>query len=239
MATNPASARSRLYQLLAWGLTYPVPELVEAMRSGQYADAIAEAHLEAFSCSMSLPRFETDLAAWEAEYATLFDVGARGKPAVSLNSGDDEELLDGRSRPEFLLEFVQWYSHFGLRLRREEDVRELPDHLTCQLEFLAWLAHLESGADPNGEIGIGYRRAQLDFCERCLEPFAMHLTSAVATEVERRGLDPFMVALLGGTLDVVRFTEREVSRNASPVIRPEPSGNPSVSEGMDLWGEQP
>ncbi len=198
MTTSPserARARSRLFQLLAWGFGYPIPELVEEIRRGRYAEAVTEAQRRAFDRAADFPHCECDLATFEAQHVELFEVGARGKPAVSLCSGDHEELLDGKGRPDFLLEFIRWYSHFGLRLRQDPELRELPDHLTCQLEFLAWLSHLEAGVAPGSELARGYRHAQLDFCARSLGPFTSRLRQRIAREVEDRGCDRLFAAL--------------------------------------------
>ncbi|MDJ0849717.1 MAG: molecular chaperone TorD family protein [Myxococcota bacterium] len=213
MTTSPterARARSRLFQLLAWGFGYPIPELVTQMRGGAYAETLAEAHRRAFDRPVELPRCECDAPTCEAQYAELFEVGAKGRPAVSLCSGDHEELLDGRGRPELLLELIRWYSHFGLTLQRDPEQRELPDHLTCQLEFLAWLAHLEAGATPASELARGYRQAQIDFCARSLGPFASRLRERIGREVERRGCDRVFAALADTTRAAVVATLGEL-----------------------------
>jgi DMSO reductase family type II enzyme chaperone len=218
-------------------LVYPVPELAEEMRNGNYGRAVAEAHELAFACSVALPRIEADFTNWEAEYAEFFDVGAKGKPAVSLCAGDDEEILDGRERPEFLIEFVRWYSHFGLKLRLEAEMRELPDHVTCQLEFMAWLAHLEGGAEPGSEIALGYRQAQLDFCGRCLDPFVMRLAAAAGREVERRGCGRFFAALLEVAVGAVHRTEREMETSSQSYQQAEPNSSNAPSSVSTLWGD--
>ncbi len=213
MKTSPAErarARSLLFQLLAWGFGYPVPELVAQMRGGAYAEALSEAHRRAFDRSLELPPCACDALTCEAQYAELFEVGANGKPAVSLCSGDDAELLDGKGRPEFLLELIRWYSHFGLTLRQDPKQRELPDHLTCQLEFLAWLAHLEAGAAPASELARGYRQAQLDFCARSLGPFASRLRERIGREVVARGCDRVFSALADTTRAAVVATLGEL-----------------------------
>jgi len=212
--SDRARARSRLFQLLAWGFAYPIPDLVAELQNGGFAGAVADAHRRAFGHGVGLPRCTTDFATWETQYVELFDVGAKGAPAASLCAGDVEELLAGRGRPEFLLEFIRWYSHFGLRLRQEPEVRELPDHLTCQLEFLAWLAHLEAGATPGSESAGGYRLAQLDFCRRCLAPFVSRLAAAVAREVERRGCDRLFAALPDAALAAAHGTVHEIDAPA-------------------------
>ena len=104
---------------------------------------------------------------FEADYITLFAVGDGGRPQAPLAAGDYPALLDGKTRPELLLDHVNWYKHFGLSPRDHADL--LPDHVVCQLEFLSWLMHLEQTA-ADTTLGDGYRRAQADFSERHLRP---------------------------------------------------------------------
>ena len=237
--SNRATARARLFQLLAWGFSYPLPELVDEIREGAYGEAVESAHQQAFGVHVHLPRCGIDFPTWEAQYTELFDVGARGKPCVSLCSGDDEDLLGGKGRPEFLLEFVRWYSAFGLKLRQEAELRELPDHLTCQLEFLAWLAHLEAGSTPGSELALGYRQAQRDFCWRCLRPFASRLAAAVGREVQRRNCDPFFAAIAERVVNAVACTEREMEADARASHRRSESDTAHFATNeASLWGDQ-
>ncbi len=201
-----AAARSRLFQLLAWAFAYPIPELHAQMADGRFSRSLGEARLEAFGAAAELPACGRDFTAWEAEYVALFEVGRRGTPLAMLCAGDDPVLLDGKGRPEFLLELLRWYGHFGLGVCEEPETRELPDHLTCQLEFLAWLAHLESDADPEGELASGYRQAQYDFCTRCLQPFIARLAPTIEREATRGEYDGLFSALGAATLDAVRAT---------------------------------
>lgn len=61
-------------------------------------------------------------------------------------------------------EAVRFYNHFGLTLA--ETPRELPDHLTTELEFLHFLAFREAEAREGGDDPGAFLRAQRDFLER-------------------------------------------------------------------------
>jgi hypothetical protein len=61
-------------------------------------------------------------------------------------------------------ECVRFYNHFGLTLA--EAPRELPDHISTQLEFLHFLAFREAEAWRDGRDPGPWQRAGRDFLER-------------------------------------------------------------------------
>jgi DMSO reductase family type II enzyme chaperone len=88
-------------------------------------------------------------------------------------------------------EAVRFYHHFGLNL--SEDPRELPDHLTTQLEFLHYLAFRETQAlQEQGDPGP-YRRAQRDFVARHPGRWVPRLRE----RIESQEPAPFFGALTG------------------------------------------
>jgi DMSO reductase family type II enzyme chaperone len=159
-----AAARSRAYETFARLFDYPDTELFEDVRDGTLVNALRRVLAEVDPALAEGGSWEAlreagdepdDLA---VEYTRLFDVGASGPPCP-LYGG-----LYGGSRMKVMEEAVRFYNHFGLSLA--ESPRELPDHVTTQLEFLHFLAFreaeaLESDADPGP-----YRRAQRDFVAR-------------------------------------------------------------------------
>jgi DMSO reductase family type II enzyme chaperone len=92
------------------------------------------------------------------EFTRLFDVGASGPPCP-LYGG-----LYGGARMKTMEEAVRFYNHFGLTL--SDGPRELPDHLSTQLEFLHYLAYREAEALQAGTDTGPYQRAQRDFITR-------------------------------------------------------------------------
>ena len=158
-----AAGRSRAYGLFATAVDYPEGRLLEDIRDGRLAEALSEA-LGAVDPEL------LDEVDWDAlrdggeqdelaiEYTRLFDVGVAGPPC-SLYGG-----TYGGARMKKMEEAVRFYNHFGLSL--SEKPRELPDHLTTELEFLHYLAFREAEALQAEQDAGAYRRAQRDFIER-------------------------------------------------------------------------
>ncbi len=159
-----AAARSRAYQVFASAFGYPDGETSQAIREGELAEAlrdvltaIAPALLEHadWGALSDTGKAVDDLA---VEFTRLFDVGASGPPCP-LYGG-----LYGGARMKTMEEAVRFYNHFGLTLA--ESPRELPDHLTTQLEFLHYLCFREAQTLQAGDDPGPFRRAQRDFVSR-------------------------------------------------------------------------
>lgn len=159
-----AAARSRSYELFARLFEYPDHEFAKAIRSGELAQTIRET-LSAVDASLlegtnwdalsNAGEGEEDLA---VEYTRLFDVGASGPPCP-LYGG-----LYGGARMKTMEEAIRFYNHFGLTL--SESPREMPDHITTELEFLHFLAFREAEALQEGKDAGPFLRAQRDFADR-------------------------------------------------------------------------
>jgi DMSO reductase family type II enzyme chaperone len=162
-AERRAAARSVGYRLFAEALDYPDELLLEEIREGRLARALEEL-LEGLAPELpgavdwDALRDAGDEDELQIEYTRLFDVGASGPPCP-LYGG-----LYGGARMKTMEEAVRFYNHFGLTL--SETLRELPDHLRTQLEFLHYLAFREAEALQRGADAGPYRRAQRDFLER-------------------------------------------------------------------------
>jgi DMSO reductase family type II enzyme chaperone len=159
-----AAERSRAYQIFCTAFAYPEDDLCQSIRSGELADALREvlntldpALLEGvdWAALCDAGEEEDDLA---IEFTRLFDVGASGPPCP-LYGG----LYTG-TRMKTMEEAVRFYNHFGLTLA--DDPRELPDHLTTELEFLHFLAFREAEALKTGADPGSWRRAERDFVAR-------------------------------------------------------------------------
>jgi DMSO reductase family type II enzyme chaperone len=172
--SNQAEARSRGYQLLALAFIHPQPEFYAGIADGSYRRALADtlAALRHDGEAMAAPPIP--FAEYESGYIAVFVAGPRGRPLVPLNAGEYETLRHGRSRPEQMLEYLRCYRHFGVRLNADAEANELPDHLSCQLELMAWLAHLEART-RDAALKLGYQRAQRDFGARLLRPMVREM----------------------------------------------------------------
>jgi DMSO reductase family type II enzyme chaperone len=158
-----AAARSRVYLLFGVATEYPDDELRGMVESGELAGAL---HTTLARVAPELVegvdwdalRDAGDQDALAVEHTRLFEVGASGPPCP-LYGG----LYDG-ARMKTMEEAVRFYNHFGLGL--SEEPRELPDHLSTQIEFLHFLAYREAEALASGGDPGPWRRAQRDFVAR-------------------------------------------------------------------------
>ncbi|MCP5056382.1 MAG: hypothetical protein GY937_06600 [bacterium] len=158
-----AVARSLAYSVFARMLEYPDGEQHDAISSGSLATQLRDALLV-------LDPAVDEVADWQAlrdvggeddlpvEFTRLFDVGA-GAPPCPLHGG----LYFG-NRMKTMEEALRFYNFFGLTL--SEAPRELPDHLTTQLEFLHFLAFREAEALDAGTDPGPWQKAERDFVER-------------------------------------------------------------------------
>lgn len=210
-----AGARSLVYALLCEALEYPSCERLGEIRDGALASRLRTA----------LAAVEPECAAgvdWDAlgdagadddelavEHTRLFEVGASGPPCA-LYGG-----LYGDARMKTMEEALRFYNHFGLTL--SEALRELPDHLATQLEFLHFLAFREAEALQGGLDAGPYRRAQRDFVARHPGHWVPKLVKRLAQAKAGR----FHTALFDA---IARWLERE-QRTLLAEVGPPPSGS--------------
>jgi DMSO reductase family type II enzyme chaperone len=185
------AARCRVYELFAEGLAYPDEELHEGLIRGDLMIPLRE------SLTTLSPQFASPDSRWFAlrdvestedlavEHTRLFDVGASGPPCP-LYGG-----LYGGDRMKKMEEAVRFYNHFGLTLSEEQ--RELPDHITTQLEFMHYLTYREAEAIHAGVEPGAYRRAQLDFVGRHLGKWVPQLYQ----RLEQEDAGAYILTLVG------------------------------------------
>ena len=164
-AEHIAAQRSRLYQLLAAAFAFPDEAFFTAVMDGTFATALA--HLCAAlpyelssAASLGLGAGGESYAEFEAEYIRLFDVGAAGPPCPLYGGvyiGDRMKVMEDATR---------FYNFFSLRVSPQ--LRELPDHITTELEFLHYLTFREAEARQRGLDPSPLLRAQRDFLARHL-----------------------------------------------------------------------
>ncbi len=230
--SDTAAARSQLYQLLALGFVHPVVEFHHTLVDGSYSSALKQVATAAHNIDGTIGKSQKQFIDYEADYIHIFQVGKRGQPVVHLNAGDYKELLDSGSRPEFLLEYSGWYRHFGLKTSEEDQANELPDHIVCQIEFLAWLSHLELTATDNLELQRGYQCAQRDFCERHLQPFLELLI--IAMKKDKTADHSFFLKLANISLNAVTAMQDQFNKNLGDSVGQ--LDNPDRIASVNLWG---
>lgn len=161
---SPAAACSYLYGLLGECIAYPDAELVASLRSGALRDQVqrlCDALAPTLRHGLDIDALADPAALLDelsVEYTRLFDAGAQGT-GCSLNGG-----LQYGPQMKVMEEAVRFYSHFGLTLTEEQ--KELPDHLTTELNFLHFLAYGEHLLESRGESAGAYRLARRDFIAR-------------------------------------------------------------------------
>jgi DMSO reductase family type II enzyme chaperone len=228
--SSQAEARSRGYQLLALAFIHPQPEFYAGIANGSYPRALADtlAALRQDSEAMAAP--PASFAEYESGYIAVFVAGPRGHPLVPLNAGEYAALRHGRSRPEQMLEYLRCYRHFGVRLNADAEANELPDHLSCQLELMAWLAHLEART-RDAALNLGYQRAQRDFIARLLRPMAREMGERRARIGDAQ---TFFAAVVRHLASFVASTSDEFSRLEQDDTVTSSRGTGSTTE-VALW----
>jgi len=207
---SESEIRSRLYALLAAGFCYPSQEMFEAFRSGNYQSQLGECirqlpHLELLVQDNPLEpgtgqqRVDNGLPyeEFESQYVASFEVGSPEPPCPPY-----EGLYRGGERTQFMLRVSSFYKHFGLAMNSEEGgAREVPDHISAELEFMHFLTFKETQASEEGTEDLlqGYLLAQKDFLQQQMSQWL----PAFVEKLEAACPMPFYVALGQLVRDVV------------------------------------
>jgi len=216
--------------------SHPVPELHAQILDGRFGLALDEALESAYGEGIGRVTARTDFETFEAQYIELFEVGHKGRPAVPLCAGEYIDLLDGKPRPAFLLQYARFYRHFGVRARDAGEDNELPDHITCQLEFMAWLTHLEAEALDHGKQASAYQRAQRDFTVKLMTGFCHGMSRRLETQCQRRTCDPVFGAL-GATLNHFVQRNRMELESVHGAVGTSDTAQPRrAPSAQNLWG---
>jgi DMSO reductase family type II enzyme chaperone len=190
------AARSRMYRLLSGAFTFPEEAFHRAALGGEFLSEVLEI---AAGLPYPLPLAEgeplrtilgdvpADYVEFQSEYVRLFDVGVP-RPPCPLFGG-----LYLRSRRAVMQEVTRFYHHFGLSLDGES--RELPDHITTELEFMHFLTFREVSALQREKDRGPYLRAQRDFLQRHLARWVPQ----VKVLAEKQRAFPFFLGLVGLT----------------------------------------
>lgn len=193
-------SRSALYSLISKGFRFPMPEQFESVKTGRFADEVAQtiAHLPYDGLKGGELGRGTALSYddFQGRYIQLFEVGGEsGSPCFIY------EAEYGGGRMKVMEEVLRFYHHFGLRLSQEK--RDRPDHLASELEFMHVLTFREAEALLQGSERRAYLSAQRDFLRFHLSDFL----ATVASKVGSSGV-PFYsdLASLAGA-----FCQRELA----------------------------
>lgn len=177
-STDLPLCRATVYAALALGFRPPTAETLVRLTSSEAAGALADAArmLEAGAGASglsqraaALARPELDLETLGGVHRRLFGHTARGEvPAYETEYGA-EALFQ---QPQELGDLAGFLRAFGLTLRPE--ARERIDHVSCECEFLAFLACKEAYAIEHNdqEMLTGTVRAGMLFLRDHLARFA-------------------------------------------------------------------
>lgn len=169
--------RLALYKALAMGFSYPCDSLVVLLRQGHLTTTVRKAEEITSYGLAALPGLagEYTLEELEVAYSHYFDIGWKYPPCPPYGG-----LYQNRNGRQMLLwELVQFYRHFGLAV--SPAVKELPDHISVELEFMYYLVFKEYQAREAGSLEEleGYRLAQGDFLARYLSRCVPGFTARV------------------------------------------------------------
>jgi putative dimethyl sulfoxide reductase chaperone len=160
------------------GFSFPDAEFFDSVRDGTLAAALREActslPYDLLPAVETLGTVEGTAQEFESEYIRLFDVGAGGPPCP-LYGG-----TYGGDRMKVMEDTVRFYNYFDLHLSQE--MRELPDHITTQLEFLHYLTFREAEARQQGTDPSSLLRAERDFLARHLCKWVPKLRARLAKQ---------------------------------------------------------
>ena len=192
-AEHTAAQRSRVYQILGAAFAFPDEALFDAVRDGTLLAALADACANLpydlrDALTSGLHTAPDTYADFESEYIRLFDVGAAGPPCPLYGGvyvGDRMKVMEDATR---------FYNFFHLHLSPQ--LRELPDHVTTQLEFLHYLTFREAESQQHGLDASSLLRAERDFLARHLCKWMPRLAARLA----KQSTFPFFTALVGFAL---------------------------------------
>ncbi|HEY5700800.1 MAG TPA: molecular chaperone TorD family protein [Gammaproteobacteria bacterium] len=183
MKNDPDSARSRanVYRLLATVIRAPLTlRELRTLRDPAVLRGLAEAGValdEAFLKGDEGPLLE----ALVLDFTQLFH-GPRGHhpPYESVQASGDEGELNG----DITQAVRRFYVSAGLLF--DDEYRELPDHLSVELAFMAELAEREAAARKAGDIASAKRRVreQCAFLKKHLGRWATVFGQLVANNAE-------------------------------------------------------
>ena len=178
-SAQTAAKRSRMYQLLGAAFAFPDEDFFEAIHDGTFATTLAQMCIGlpydlTSVATLDLVPGGTSYAEFESEYIRLFDVGPAGPPCPLYGGvyiGDRMKVMEDATR---------FYNFFHLRLA--PDMRELPDHITTELEFLHYLTFREAEVSQQGLDVSSLLRAERDFLARHLGKWMPHLRARLAKQ---------------------------------------------------------
>jgi DMSO reductase family type II enzyme chaperone len=160
---DATATRFAMYAALARALEFPSREFHAEVDDGHFADGVSAMidglpYALPHAADIDGLREAGEYIDFQAEYIRLFDVGPM-RPPLPLYGGEW-----GTTRKRSMEEDLRFYRFFGMKV--DESCKELPDHVTIELEFMQMLAFTEGTMRACGDDALPFLRAQRDFLER-------------------------------------------------------------------------
>lgn len=191
---SASEARSHIYGLFARAFSHPDTDLLDSVFCGDYFQDLLEASSYLPYPSPfpeNAPRLvgvAYDRADIDIFFASAFEAGQTG---ISLR----ESAYSTKTENEILEDTFRFYEHFGLNFSAGE-LRELPDMLPVELEFMHYLAYLQAQSVDDGTIK-GLILAQADFHKRHLISWTPSLVKVLIERASGRLYDELILLLHG------------------------------------------
>ncbi len=180
---SSAETRSHLYGLFARAFSHPDEALLDMLLDGQFTEAVMDSatylpYPSPFpNATFSLIDAGYTRADIDIFYTSAFEAGQTG---ISLR----ESAYSRKSEADILQSTFRFYEHFGLDFTAGE-LRELPDLLPVELEFMHYLVYLQSTSRVN-ETTRSLIQAQADFLQRHLNSWIPSLVKALRARADGR-----------------------------------------------------
>lgn len=187
----PVNPVSQIYMFLGMCFSYPTREFYEAVKgieAGGELNGVVEG-LPFLVNSKVIPSPSLTQEDFENLYVNTFDMNP-GRPLYESAYTSYRDDMCSRDIYEDLLRF---YEHFNIKLNEKE--KDFPDHLSAELEFMAFLTKKEADALERGKDANPYQLAQMDFLERHLEKWVDKLDEKIQKKVKEgfyKGASVFM-----------------------------------------------
>lgn len=201
---RPEAARASLYRLLALAFAYPGQQMHRALCAGEFQNAVWTLQDALSVVRTEFPAVSCDCVQMESAYIQMFEMGFDGEPPCALresayvaSGAQASEQQAGAGSAMLLEDLLRFYHHFGLRMTDVAADRDLPDHLSCQLEMLSFLCFRESLAAPDDDRAQWYRSAQRDFLGRHLCSWVPRFAAALRDRRQADEAALFYKALAG------------------------------------------
>lgn len=163
-----AARRSEIYQLLSSIFRFPTHEIFEGVKSRKIWDRLQFVAPE-LPYSLTIAQIQDNsglnFEEFQSLYIRLFEVGQGIAPVCPLYEGHYKGM-----HSSMMAELLAFYHYFGVGLN-QHGPRELPDHLSIELEFLHVLTYKEAIASREDGKVTPYLKAERDFLERHLLEF--------------------------------------------------------------------